>query len=196
MNWNEFKKFSTSTQAIKRANEDIKSKIVRTAELLDKYQNAKVASENARKSTPCIRAMRQYMRAVKNASDPRTPFERVKELLDAKIAADPINKVQSILRTRLERKQAAEAKVTVKPAKTVEFTTALKNQPEPEKALEGNEEPDTEKKVEGRTVTFSDGRTVDFPAKDTTPVKSASEVNPMVASIKAALAKRREAKNA
>lgn len=190
MNWKELKKFSASTQAIKKANEETNNKIQRTMELLQKYNNNKVAKENAKKSTPCIRAMRQYMRAVKNASDPRTSFERVKELLNAKIAADPINKVQSILAARAARKQAADIKVTEKPARNVETQTALKTPPEAKKTLEGNEEPVNN----GKTVTFSDGRTVTFPAKDTTPVKSASEVNPMVASIKAALAKRRQNK--
>jgi len=194
MNWKDLKKFSASTQAIKKANEETNNKIQRTMELLQKYNNNKVAMENAKRSTPCIRAMRQYMRAVKNASDPKTPFERVKELLDAKIAADPINKVQSILAARNARKQASEVKVTVQPAKKVEQETALKTPPDAQKALKGNEEP-AANRAEGKTVTFSDGRTVTFPAKDTTPVKSASDrVNPMVASIKAALAKRKQNK--
>ena len=188
MNWNELKKFSTANQAIKKANEETNNKINRTIELLQKYNNNKVAMDNAKRSTPCLRAMRQYMRAVKNASDPRTPFERVKELLDAKIASDPINKVQSILAARQARKQASDIKVTERPAKKVEIETTLKTPPDAKKALKGNEEPVNN----GKTVTFSDGRTVTFPASNTTPIKSASEVNPMVASIKAALAKRRK----
>jgi len=191
MTWKEFREYAAKNQAVKQANEDIAAKIRRTAELLGKYKTAKTASEQAKRSTPCLRAMRCYMRAVKNASDPRTPLERVKELLDAKIASDPILKIRSIIGKRDARKEAS-IKVTEQPAKKTEITTALKNPPDTEKPLEGVKTPDPVDNGK-KTVTFSDGRTVDFPAKNTTPVKSASE-NPMLKSIKEALARRRAAK--
>ena len=168
MNW---KTFSDAIKqgAIKKAADQ--TKIQRTAALMQKYSllAAKQASETPvlLPSTSAIRSLRRKMMAAKNASDGLTPLERVKRLLDAKIAADPKLRILGLCGQRDARKLAACC--CEQPARTRKLETAAPKNVVPEKPLEG-EQPAS------KTVTFSDGRTVTFPAKDTTPVKSASEL--------------------
>ena len=141
-----------------------------TAEMMRLMRNNMLAKQAAdsRPSTPCQRAFRRHMQAIKSASDPRTPVQKVKDLLDAKVASDPALKIMRILGEARAQKEAAEIKQET--ARTFKLEQAVHKAPAPEKQLEGQPQKDGT-----RSVTFSDGRTVDFPAAHTTPVKSASD---------------------
>ena len=176
MSW---KNYSDSIKAAAKKASDQKAMIERTAELMNKYKAAviKQAAEApvVLPSTSALRSLRRKMMASKQAADGLTPMERVKRLLDSKIAADPRLTILGIIGQRDARKAAAECQE--KPARVRTIETPVKKAPTPDKPLEGEV-------IQGKTVTFSDGRTVNFPAKNTTPVKSASE---LLADLKAKL---------
>lgn len=181
MNYQEIKKiFAMKKQAdaAKQASENtptpvgqpVDDKLRRTSELLSLMGSNMAAKQAAERtaSTPCQRAFRRHMTAIKNAADTRTPIQKIKSLLDAKVASDPALRAMKILGEAHAAKEARE--VTQEKARTVKLEQAVHKQPAFEKPLEGQEQ-----KAEGRSVTFSDGRTINFPAADTTPVKSASD---------------------
>jgi hypothetical protein len=170
MTYEDIRKIALENRAKKQAS-DIDEKIKRSSELMNelvKNMQAKQASEQPRQTTACQRALRRHLMAQKAASDPRTPLQKVKDILDAKVASDPALKAMKIIGEARAAKEAAEVKQ--QQARTVKLEQAAHKEAPFEKPLEGQENKD-----EGRSVTFSDGRTVNFPAAHTTPVKSASD---------------------
>lgn len=162
MNWNDIK----NIMARKHAADE---KIARTAELMKKYWTAKNASEQQEQqlaaktaSDPCLRALRRKMIAAKHASDGMDNLQRVVKLIHTVIDRNPAYKVANIVADRNVRLE--KARYTEEKAVTKEEETA-KDQPEKPTTQQRQGEPHD---GEGRSVTFSDGRTVTF--------KSAGEV--------------------
>lgn len=173
MNYQQLKNIVAMKRQAEKKASDNTDRMRRTAELMDRLTHnlqAKQANEarDRRPTTPCQRSLRRHLTAIKNAADPRTPVERVKDLLDRKVASDPMLRVMKIIGEARARKEAAEVKQ--EQARTFKLEQAVHSKAPFEKPLEGQENKD-----EGRSVTFSDGRTVNFPAAHATPVKSASE---------------------
>lgn len=168
MTYKELKEIAAKRRAAKQASDDVMSRTVAIANKLKMNLQAKEAAE-PRPTTACQRAFRRHMAAVKNASDPRTPLQRVRDLLDAKVASDPALRAMRIIGEARARKEALEVKQ--QQARKVTLETAVDNKPVfGKQPMEGQENKDGK-----RSVTFSDGRTIDFPAAHSTPVKSASE---------------------
>jgi hypothetical protein len=186
MTYEDIRKIALENRAKKQAS-DIDAKIKRSSELMDmlvKNMQAKQANEQLpRPTTACQRSLRRHLMAQKAASDPRTPLQKVKDLLDAKVASDPALRALKIIGEARAAKEAAEVKQ--EQARTFKLEEAVHKEAPFEKPLEGQETKD-----EGRSVTFSDGRTVNFPAAHSTPVKSASDL------VKSILAKKKAQENA
>lgn len=168
MTYKELKEIAAMRKAVKQAGDDVMSRTVAIVNKLKTNLQAKEAAD-PRPTTACQRAFRRHMAAVKEAADPRTPIQRVKDLLDVKVASDPALRVMKIIGEARARKEALEVKQ--QEARKVTLETAVNDRPVfGKQPMEGQENKD-----EGRSVTFSDGRKVDFPAAHSTPVKSASE---------------------
>ena len=175
MSYQDFVEMARANKAAKKAN-DLNATMQRAGALLQtvvdnmttKAAAERQAEQEARPSTPCQRALRQIVMSRKNASDTRTTIDRIRDLLDAKVASDPALRAMRTLGEARARKEALEVKQ--QQARNVTMETPRHPAPAPEKPLEGQENKD-----EGRAVTFSDGRTVNFPANGTTPVKSAAD---------------------
>lgn len=175
MSYQDFVEMARANKAAKKAN-DLNATMQRASALLQTVVDnmaAKAAAEQqaeqeSRPSTPCQRALRQIVMSRKNASDTRTTIDRIRDLLDAKVASDPALRAMRTLGEARARKEALEVKQ--QQARNVTMETPKHPAPAPEKPLEGQENKDG-----GRAVTFSDGRTVNFPANGTTPVKSAAD---------------------